>query len=161
MEEEEEDCSSPPISLSVTCLLLWPSRLWWHREGVCSPWKQEAGYLSVRHVIIKRIPGGHVNTTQCLSFRRVHTWAKDSNWSVMQAHSAKMRGGLLWRFLLSLRLCCISVLVLTLKERNTDFVYSVLSSMWLQKELPIVWPIDWGWMLQVWKWKEKHWEVWS
>lgn len=118
MEEEEEDCSSPPISLSVTCLLLWPSRLWWHREGVCSPWKQEAGYLSVRHVIIKRIPGGHVNTTQCLSFRRVHTWAKDSNWSVMQAHSAKMRAGLLWRFLLSLRLCCISVLVLTLKEKH-------------------------------------------
>lgn len=36
-------------------------------ERVCSPWRQEAGYLSGRHVIIKRICGGYVNRTQCLS----------------------------------------------------------------------------------------------
>ncbi len=102
-EEAGEDCSSPPISHLVTCLLLWLSRLWWHWEGVCSPWRHEAGYPSGRHVIMKWIPGGHVNRTQCLSLRQRHTRAKHSNWSAREAHSVKMRSGMLQWFPLNLK----------------------------------------------------------
>lgn len=78
------------LSVTLTCLLFWPSRLrclWWL---FCSPWRQQAGYLFWEQVIIKRIPGGRVNENVGPSRGDPpqQTWAKVSK---LEPHIGKGR----------------------------------------------------------------------